>query len=1171
MKSKKVLGLDLGSNSIGWAFIDPNQEQPIKAGVRIVPLKSNEGDEFSQGNAISKNASRTLARGARRNLDRYQQRRGRLIRIFKYEGWIKDEADLEVAESHEIWNLRALAAKEPIPLNDLARVFLHINKKRGFLSNRKDSSSEKELSDYKQAISDNDRMVLEQDFTIGQWYFDELQNTTPNTELPRFKNRIFSRSLHQEEFNKIWETQARHYGLTNKLKKEIGDYSIFKQRPLKSQKGLLSKCQFFPKVRVIAESHPLFQLYRAWVELNNLRIKKIRANEELSLDIDTKRSILNKLQETIKGKLTKKQLKAIIAKEIGISERSFNLNSDGIKGCTTLANITRIQGKYALDFNVNFDPYVKGNTFDKQDVLQIWHLLYSVPEESVIRKKLAERFQIKGEAADELLAIPLSEQYGNLSARAIRKLLPELELGLMYSEACEAVGLRHSDFETLEEREQRTLEDELPLIAKNELRNPVVEKVLNQMIHLVNTLIKDPDFGRPDEIHVELARELTSSQKQRNVAHSRNKKAAANHKRIREELSKFGLKRITRKDIEKYKLGEECNWVSLYTGKPIKPSEVFTTNMYDIEHIIPRSRMFNDSFQNKTLCEREFNEKKGAETAYDYIESLGPKALEAYLERVEELYRNRPGRGQVPPKQVGWITKSKYEKLLMPGGEIPSDFISRQLNETAYISKKALNLLKQVSKEVIATSGSVSSEMRKQWQLEEVLQELNQPEYREAGLIETITTKDGKEKPRLIGWSKREDHRHHALDAIVTALVSPSIIQRLNNLNQLRLEGEKINETEQYKRAQSLRKFDPPMENLRFKVKEALAPIIISRRKGKKVATWSRNRVKKSGFNHKVDIGKVLIPRGELHKETIYAKRLIQVKEPIPLVKITSDYKIQDPELQEAFNERLNHFGGNLKKAFSTTSLKKNPFKFKGEELGAAACWEYRYIKRTAIDESLKVADVVDERIKEILQKRLDAYDGKAKEAFTNLDEKPIWMDSGKGRTIKKVRTFVKANDLLPLREANGKPKDFVFTRNNHHIALYKEVDGKIRAQAVSLLEAARRKQTGQSVFQATNSSGGSLVHAFEMDQMYYFGESKSDISIQEIDPRLVFRLQKGSVSQSGGVDIYFRQQYETKLDNKHKLALKRINSPKGLPTHYLRIDRLGRIREMNSIPLDLN
>lgn len=1166
MENKKVLGLDLGSNSIGWAYINPaNELKPIQAGVRLVPLKSNEGDEFSQGNAISTNAARTMARGARRNLDRYQQRRDKLIEIFKEQAWIKDISELKVSETHEIWALRSKAVDAPISLTELARVLVHLNKKRGFLSNRKDSSSEKELSDYKQAISDNDRMVLEQGLTIGQWYYSELEAVSPNQELPRFRNRVFSRQLHREEFERIWETQAAHHGLSEVLKKEIGEYGIFKQRPLKSQKGLLSKCFFFPKVRVIAESHPLFQMYRAWVEINNLQINLIRGNRKLSLDLNTKQEIFKRLEKTLKGKLTKKQLKEIIAAEIGQSPRSFNINSDGIKACTTKARIHQIKEKYHLSLETDFDPYKEGDSYDKQELLQLWHLLYSIPEESVIKRNLAERFQIEGEAAEELIGLPLSDQYGNLSSRAIRKILPGLEVGLMYSEACAEAGLRHSAFETTEEREQKILLDEIPLISKNELRSPVVEKVLNQMIHVVNAIISDPEFGRPDEIHVELARELTSNQKQRNQAHSRNKKAAANHDRIKEELKKFGLKRISRKDIEKYKLGEECNWVSIYTGKAIKPSEVFTTDMYDVEHIIPRSRFFDDSFQNKTLAERSFNERKGAETAYDYIATLGLHELEAYLDRVEELFKNRPAKGKISPKQVGWITKSKYEKLRMKGENIPDDFISRQLNETSYISKKALSILKSVSRVVLASSGSVSSEMRKQWKLEEVLKELNQPDYRENGLTSTFTTKDGHEKVRLEGWSKREDHRHHALDAIVTGLVNASIIQRLNNLNKLKTETEKLSETEDFHRARSLRKFDPPMPGLREKVKSALESIIISRKEGKKVATWSRNKVKKKGFKHKVDQGKQLVPRGELHKETVYARRLIELAEPVPLNKINKNHRIKDPELRATFISRLERYGNNSKKAFSAQALKKDPFIWEGKELREVLCWEYRYIKRTDVDKSLKVEEVVNPELRKILQARLDEYGSKA-DAFSNLDENPIWLDEAKGRTIRKVRTFVKANDLHPLREENGKPKDFVFTRNNHHIALYKNEQSKYKAEAISLLEAVRRKQADEPVVQDHNLEGASLVHAFQMDRTYYFGERGVHLSPGEINPRYVFRLQKGTVNKSGGLDIYFRQQYETTLNNSHSLALRRIGSAKALPSHFLKVDRLGRVEKVIAI-----
>lgn len=1168
---KKVLGLDLGSGSIGWAYIDRSSEKPIKAGVRVIPLKQNEQEEFKKGNAISTNEGRRTKRGARRNLDRYQLRRKRLIRLMIKEKWILNkEAVLQPLGTYDLWKLRSKAASEPIQLSDLARVLLHINKKRGFKSNRKEVSDEKELTAYKQSISDNDRMVRELGYTIGQWYMEQIQEHVPNRETPRFRNRVFSRKLHRDEFDRIWTAQSEAHHLTDELRKEIGDYTIFYQRPLKSQKGLLSRCIFYPKTPVIAESHPLFQLFRAWHDVNNLVLTRKSTRESGLIDLQTKRAIVSELSASQSlnknGRLTKASIAKIISRETDIPAKDIDLNLDSIKGCTTLAEFQRLKVEHGLNLDLHFDPYKKGNEFDKQEVLVLWHMLYSIPSEDDLLDSLQNRFDLTREVARKWAEVSFSDSYGQLSARAIRRILPHMEDGHDYATSCEKAGLNHSNYLTKEENDKRELHDRLDLLKKNSLRNPVVEKVLNQMIHVVNGILSDPEMGRPDEIHIELSRDLTASISQRSQIFTRNQNRKKNHDRIREELKKFGLKRITRKDIEKFKLGEECNWISIYTGKPIQPSDVFTTNMYDIEHIIPRSRLFDDSYQNKTLCEREVNEAKGAQTAYDFIQTLGQSQLEAYVERVENLLSSKPGKPTAT--QVGWIYKSKHEKLLMPSSKIPDNFIDRQIRETQYISRKAMEILTPITREVIATSGTITAEMRKNWQLEEVLKEITLPHYAATGQVEEYLDKNGIKRIRPVGWSKRTDHRHHAVDAIVTALTTRAVIKRLNDLNKILGESENLGNSELYKHEKASRKFDSPMPNLRNEVKECLEGIIVSRKQGEKVATWSTNKIRINGRSN-VPQKPHLIPRGELHKETVYGKRLIKSSEPVPLGKIDNPDLIISQQIRDAFIDRVSSFKGDVKKAFSKSSIKKAPFVIDGEVCESAYIWKVRYVTRKVVDENLKLNNVVNPQIREVLNKRLKEY-GTPKKAFTDLENNPIWLDKEAGKSIKKVTVFGRATELTALRSnVDGLPKDFVDPQNNHHIAVYQKEDGKYHMEAVTLMEAVHRKQASSPIVDRNHADGYRFIVAFESDKYYYFGERGRDISVAELDPRSVFRMQSGSISSPISPDIYFRHQYEATLDGKHGLAMVRAKSIGRFPSHEIRVDHLGRIQSLSTIPYE--
>ena len=231
------------------------------------------------------------------------------------------------------------------------------------------------------------------------------------------------------------------------------------------------------------------------------------------------------------------------------------------------------------------------------------------------------------------------------------------------------------------EHENRTLKDTLDVLKKNSLRQPVVEKILNQMINLINELIekhseKDEKgnivkYFKFDEIHIELARELKKNAEERRELDSKVREDKNRNEKIIAILkSEFDLPYPTQNDIIRYRLYEELKdncYKDLYTNTYIPREKLFSKKI-DIEHIIPKSRLFNDSFSNKTICYRQDNLNKGERTAYDYIEGLGKTQLDEYLNRVENLYTNK------------FITKAKYRNLLKKESEIGDGFIERDRN-----------------------------------------------------------------------------------------------------------------------------------------------------------------------------------------------------------------------------------------------------------------------------------------------------------------------------------------------------------------------------------------------------------------------------------------------------------------------------------------------------------
>ena len=278
----------------------------------------------------------------------------------------------------------------------------------------------------------------------------------------------------------------------------------------------------------------------------------------------------------------------------------------------------------------------------------------------------------------------------------------------------------------------------------------------------------------------------------------------------------------------------------IFTNQQIKHEDLFSKKI-DIEHIIPKALLFDDSFSNKTLAFRHINLKKADRTAFDFMSQDYNSTLEAFKERVESLYNN--GKGA--------INKAKRNKLLMTQAKLPEGFIERDLRNSQYIAKKAKQMLLEVFPTVVSTSGNITNRLRKDWDLINVMKELNMPKYKALGLTEFEIRKDSKEVEIIKDWTKRNDHRHHAMDALTVAFTTHNHIQYLNNLNASRNKKSDlfgIRNTITKKNDEGKRVFIKPTENFRSEAKKHIESILISFKNKNKVVTKNINKSKLKGL-----------------------------------------------------------------------------------------------------------------------------------------------------------------------------------------------------------------------------------------------------------------------------------------------------------------------------------
>ncbi|HIB77179.1 MAG TPA: type II CRISPR RNA-guided endonuclease Cas9, partial [Flavobacteriales bacterium] len=736
--------------------------------------------------------------------------------------------------------------------------------------------------------------------TIGQVFVIERDAwlANPCGQEPNFNSRTYSRASVVAEFEAIWSEQMKHHSeITEADRKEFRDYILFYQRQLKSQKHLIGKCPFETSRRVAPRSSPVFQEFRLWQDLKHFRvIEKNGGSRPLTYDEQIALSInLRSVSSLSKSK---------IIKFLGLPSSQYTVSVEKLTGNIFSSKVEKIIGDDRLEL-VEVDCTLNGNEFDKQPSMQLWHLLYSSEDHDHLVASIVKRFsQITEEEAELLANLKFPDDHARLSHKAIRKILPFIrsEECPDYYSACASAGYNHSFSETKEEREKKILKEKLDPILRNSLRNPVVEKVLNQVVNLVNAILEDENLGRPDEIHIELARELKNCAKKRESMTKRNRENEAKRQKVKEELEKL-RQPTTRSNILRYQLWEECDRISLYTGNPIPISKLFTYD-YEIEHIVPQALIFDDGFLNKTISERSENLAKGSTTAMEYMQTKGEAAVDAYEARI---------------RRAKGISKPKADKLRWLRDDIPDGFIERQLKETQYIAKMSYSLLKDISREVIPMAGSVTAYLRRRWGLEDMLSQINFSRYDEIGQTKEITIhhKDGSQKQKTIvdDWSKRDDHRHHAMDAITVAFASYKNFQYLNTLNARNLEIDNSGEKDAA--------LSPPISKslVRKLSKEAMENILISRKAGKRSSVWSKFQSKTKTGKHS---GKHRIPRGQLHLETVYGSRLRHLPAPtLNRCGLSSLALIVEPAIREVIQKRLASEGGFCKEGVHFRETKK--------------------------------------------------------------------------------------------------------------------------------------------------------------------------------------------------------------------------------------------------------
>jgi len=734
-----TLGLDIGPDSIGWAIVTSNNGQPsglLDAGVRVFP----EGvDRDTQGHEKPKNAQRREARLRRRQLARRRARRIKLLGTLRRAGLLpdKDETLREVFAA-DPYELRARALDARLEPFELGRVLFHINQRRGFKSNRKTDrirEDGKVLAATKELAAKIEQSGCR---TLGEYL-----HRIGRKGRERIRGRYTLRAMYEHEFEQIWSKQREFHPdlLTDELRCRLRDQIIFYQRPLKPMDDRIGRCECEPDEPRCPRADWHAQQFRLLKEVNNLRIQNPDGTER-----DLREEERDKLIQTL---MTRKEMTFDrIRRLLGLLDsQMFNLEQTPTRRRGPgQAGRSKLQGNSIEAALIDAFGKKAWKAISEPQRAEIRQKVCEVEDPDELRR-LTEEWGLKDDKADKLVHMDLPDGYMAYSLKAIQKMLPYLEQGCTEYEARDRCGYNQPrELPACDRLPPPETDDRQPLV-----RNPLVRRALHEVRKVVNAILRE--YGRPDKIVVEMVRDMKHPAWKREEIQRRIRQNQQERDQARQRLvEEFGLSSPTGRDILALRLWEQQRHQCIYTGRAISKDDLSAffhgQGVLDIDHILPYGRSLDNSQNNKVLCFASANREKGDRTPREWL-GEGTPEYEQMLQRVAACAESG-------------MPYAKRRKFSQQNVEL-DEFVNRQLNDTSYIAREVRKYLQclyegdqvERARHVVCTRGQVTAALRHEWGLN------------------TILSPDGSDE------KNRADHRHHAIDAIVVALTTPSHLQQL--------------------------------------------------------------------------------------------------------------------------------------------------------------------------------------------------------------------------------------------------------------------------------------------------------------------------------------------------------------------------------------------------------
>ena len=890
-----AIGFDIGITSVGWAVVALDSEDKPYGIINMGSRVFDAAEQPKTGASLA--APRREARSARRRLRRHQHRLERIHRLLLTENVIS-QAELDTlfaGKLEDIYTLRVKALDAPVSRTEFARILLHIAQRRGFRSNRK-SETVKEDGELLAAVSKNRALMAEKGYrTVGEMLLqDPLYAASKRNKGGQYIATV-GRDMVAEEVRAIFRAQ-RQLGqpfASEKLEARYLDI-LLSQRSFDEGPGegspyagsqierMIGKCTLEDGEQRAAKATYSFEYFTLLQNVNHLRL--LRGGEGSPLTPAQREALIALAHKT-------KELNfSHIRRELAIpADTTFNAvyykNTDDAEEAEKKTKFSYLKAYHQMRTAFNKLSKNHFDTLTRAQKNELGRVLSTYKTSAKIRAALLPA----GLSDAELdIAETLSfSKFGHISVKACDKLIPFLEKGMKYDEACAAAGY---DFKAHSGRERTQLLHPTPDDLAD-ITSPVVRRAVAQTVKVLNAIIRERGCS-PTFINLELAREMAQDFTERNQAKKSMDDNRARNERLMERIrTEYGKEHPTGQDLVKLKLWEEQHGECAYSQKHISIEHLFEPDYAEVDHIIPYSISFDDGYKNKILVLAEENRNKGNRLPLQYLQG---KRRENFIVWVENTIRSTPKKQRLLKEKLTSEDEKQFKERNLQDTKTMARFLLNYIGNHLAFADFAAGRKKHIT----AVNGAVTSYMRKRWGISKI---------RENGDL------------------------HHAVDALVIACTTDGMIQQVSRYAALR-ECEYV-QTEGGSLAVSvhtgevLKSFPYPWPEFRRELEARLGD------DPRRAVISQRFPVY---LNNDIPVRKLFVSRmprrkvtGAAHKETIKSPKALQdgvvvTKRPLTSLKLDKNGEIanyympqSDRLLYEALKEQLVKYGGDGAKAFT--------------------------------------------------------------------------------------------------------------------------------------------------------------------------------------------------------------------------------------------------------------